>query len=177
MGLGQTLLTIMAMVLMGRLIIGTNAAVVNTGSIKDMAEYRITATSLGTSAIESASSLAFDQASVDTFITVDRINELTQADHLGPEAGETTQTTFNDVDDYNNFSRIDTIPNSAIFKTAVFVSYVTISGNTITTTTSKTFNKQITVYVTSDYLLDYTMVPPKKDTLTFKTVFSYWYFR
>ncbi len=114
---------------------------------------------------------------VDTFITADRISELTPSDHLGPETGETTSITFNDVDDYNNYSRIDTIPNSAIFKTAVFVSYVQVSGNTITQTSSKTFNKEITVYVTSDYLLDYTMEPPKKDTLTFRTVFSYWYFR
>jgi hypothetical protein len=177
MGLGQTLLTILAMMLMGRLIIGTNAAVVNTGSVKDMAEYRITATSLGTSAIESATALAFDQASVDTFITATRINELTPYDHLGPEAGETGSTTFNDVDDYNNFSRIDTIPNSAIFKTTTQVSYVNIVSNAIVPTNSKTFNKLIKVYVTSDYLVDYTTTPPTPDTLTFSTVFAYWYFR
>ena len=162
---------------MGRLVVGTNASVLNTGSIKDMAEYRITATSLGTSAIEAASALAFDEASVDTFITVSRINELTPYDHLGPETGESSATAFNDVDDYDHYSRIDTIPNSAIFKTAVFVSYVTVAGNVISQTTSKTFNKEITVYVTSDYLVDYTTTPPKKDTLTFRTVFSYWYFR
>jgi hypothetical protein len=177
MGTGQTLLTIMAMMLMGRLIIGTNASVVNTGSIKDMAEYRITATSLGTSAIEAASALAFDQASVDTFITADRINELTPSGQLGPDPGETTQAMFNDVDDYNHFSRIDTIPNSAIFKTAVSVSYVNVGANQVSVTTGKTFNKLITVYVTSDFLVDYTTTPPKPDTLTFRTVFSYWYFR
>lgn len=177
MGLGQTLLTIMAMTLMGRLIIGVNASVLNTGSVKDMAEYRITATSLGTSAIESATALAYDEASVDTFITATRINELTNASVLGPEAGETGPTSFNDVDDYNGYTRIDTIPNSAIFKTEVKVNYVDIVANEIVPTNAKKFNKLITVYMTSDYLVDYTSTPPKKDTLKFSTVFSYWYFR
>ncbi len=176
MGLGQTLLTIMAMVLMGRMIVSTNASVVNTGSVKDMAEYRITATSLGTSAIESATSLAFDEASVDTFITATRINELTASGQLGPELGETTPTLFNDVDDYNGYSRTDTIPNSAIFTTSMKVNYVNVAANTMAPTTTKTFNKMITVYVTSDFLVDYTTTPPKPDTPTFRTVFSYWYF-
>jgi len=177
MGLGQTLLTIMAMVLMGRMIVSTNASVVNTGSVKDMAEYRITATSLGTSAIESATALAFDAASVDTFITATRINELTASGQLGPEYGETTPALFNDVDDYDGYTRVDTIPNSAIFTTSVRVDYVNVVSNSITPTTTKTFNKMITVYMTSDYLVDYTTTPPRKDTLTFRTVFSYWYFR
>lgn len=165
------------MVLMGRMVVSTNATVLDTRSIKDMAEYRVTATSLGTSAIEAASALSFDQASVDTFITLARIGELTASGSLGHEVGELAPTSFNDVDDYNNYSKIDTIANSAIFKTHMFVTYVTISGNVITQTSSKTFNKQITVYVTSDYLVNYTTTPPKKDTLTFSTVFSYWYFR
>jgi hypothetical protein len=167
----------MALMLMGRLIIGTNASVLNTGSVKDMAEYSITATSLGTSVIERANSLAFDAASVDTFITAARISELTAAGSLGPESGETTSAMFNDIDDYNNYSKTDTIPNSAIFRTNVKVSYIAVASNAMTTTTAKTFNKMITVYVTSDYLVDYSRTPPAKDTLTFRTVFSYWYFR
>lgn len=177
MGLGQTLLALMAVMLMGRLIIGTNASVLNTGSVKDMAEYSITATSLGTSVIEKAKSLAFDQASVDTFITAARINELTASNSLGPDVGESTSALFNDIDDYNNYSHIDTIPNSAIFRTDVKVSYVNVASNTMTSTASRSFNKKITVYVTSDYLVDYSMTPAAKDTLTFETVFSYWYFR
>jgi hypothetical protein len=177
MGSGQTFLTLMALMLMGRLIIGTNSSLLNTGSGKDMAEYTITATSLGVSVIERAKALAFDAASVDTFITAARINELTPSNQLGPEIGETASAMFNDIDDFNNYARIDTIPNSAIFKTAVKVSYIDVASNEMTPTSSKTFKKMITVYVTSDYLVNYTMNPPTKDTLTFRTVFSYWYFR
>jgi hypothetical protein len=177
MGLGQTLLTIMALMLMGRIILSTNTATLNSGFTKDIAEYRITATSLGTSTLENANALAFDEASVDTFLTQSRINELTASNSLGPDAGETDPTLFDDIDDYNNYVKIDTVTNSAIFNTMVSVSYITVSSGTISTTTSKTFNKMITVKVTSDYLLDYSSDPPKRDTLQFRSIFSYWYFR
>ncbi len=177
MGLGQTLLTIMALMLMGRIILSTNTSTLNSGFSKDIAEYRITATSLGTSAMETASALAFDQASVDTFLTYSRINELTASNLLGPEAGETSTFSYNDIDDYNNYVKIDTVTNSAIFRTMIFVNYVNVSSSAITVTTSKTFNKMISVKVTSDYLLDYSSDPPKRDTLQFNSIFCYWYFR
>lgn len=177
MGLGQTLLTIMALMLMGRLILSTNTTTLDAGFTKDMAEYRITATSLGTSLLEYANGLAFDEATVDTFLLASQISSLTASTSFGPETGESGPTTFDDIDDYHNFVRIDTITNSGIFKTTAKVQYIDISGNVISTTTSKKFNKQITVYVTSDYLVDYSVSPPKPDTLKFQSIFSYWYFR
>lgn len=177
MGLGQTLLTIMALMLMGRLILSVNTTTLDAGFTKDMAEYRITATSLGTSLLEYANGLAFDEATVDTFLLPTQISSLTSAANFGPDAGETGITTFDDIDDYHNFVRIDTIPNSGIFKSWGEVNYLDISGNTLSVTTSKRFTKQITVYVTSDFLIDYSVDPPQADTLKFKTLFSYWYFR
>jgi len=47
----------------------------------------------------------------------------------------------------------------------------------MSTTTTKTFNKLVTVYVTSDYLVDYSVTPTRPDTLRFKQIFSYWNFR
>jgi hypothetical protein len=60
MGLGQTMLTIMALVLLGRIVLSINTTTLDVGFTKDMAEYRITATSLGTSMLEQTSALAFD---------------------------------------------------------------------------------------------------------------------
>lgn len=177
MGLGQTLLTIMALMLMGRLVLNVNGTTLDAGFAKDMAEYRITATSLGTSMLESANSLAFDEATVDTFLLVTEVGSLTDKALFGADSGETNYTLFDDVDDFHDYSRIDTVQNSAIFKVQGKVDYLDVSGNTLSVTSAKRFNKLITVYVTSDYLVDYSVDPPKPDTLVFKSIFSYWYFR
>ncbi len=177
MGLGQTLLTIMALVLMGRLVLNVNSSTLDAGFTKDMAEYRITATSLGTSLLESANSLAFDEATVDTFLLESQISSLTDTSSFGPDSGEVNNTLFDDVDDYNGYVKIDTVQNSAIFKVQAKVNYLDVSGSTLSVTAAKRFNKLISVYVTSDYLVDYSVDPPRPDTLVFKSIFSYWYFR
>jgi hypothetical protein len=178
MGLGQTLLTIMALMLMGRLILTVNRTVLETGSTKDVAEYRITATSLGTSLLEYTHDLAFDEATVDTFLTSSQSSSLTAAASFGAETGETSYTLFDDLDDYHNYTKIDTIPNSAIFYTSVEVQYLSVTPpSTIATTTTKSFSKIITVKVTSPYMMDYSLNTPLQDTLKFQSIFSYWYFR
>ncbi|MHB1048868.1 MAG: hypothetical protein ACYC09_02215 [Bacteroidota bacterium] len=177
MGLGQTLLTIMALMMMGRLILNVNTMTLDAGFTKDMSEYRITATSLGTSLLEHANSLAYDEATVDTFLLATEISSLTAFADFGPEVDETSALLFDDIDDYHNYERIDTLENSAIFKTRGYIEFLQISGSTLSTSTTKSFNKMVTVYVTSDYLVDYSVNPPRPDTLEFKSVFSYWYFR
>ena len=116
MGLGQTLLTIMSLVLMGRLVLNINGTTLDAGLAKDMAEYRITATSLGTSLLESANSLKFDEATVDTFLLATQISSLTSKDSLGPDFGELNYIDFDDVDDFNNYDTTEAISNSATFK-------------------------------------------------------------
>jgi hypothetical protein len=178
MGLGQTLLTIMALMLMGRLILNVNRTTLESGSVKDVAEYRIAATSLGTSMLEFANDLAFDEATVDTFLTNAQISSLTAAASFGPDAGESSYSTFDDIDDYHGYVKVDTIPNSAIFYTSCRVEFLNVvPPSTVAVTTSKKWNKQITIYVSSPYMVDYQLEPPKPDTLKFVSVFSYWYFR
>ncbi|MFA6456292.1 MAG: hypothetical protein WCW40_05665 [Bacteroidota bacterium] len=172
----------MALMLMGRLILTVNRTTLETGSTKDVAEYRITATSLGVSLLESAHDLAFDEATVDTFLTSSQISSLTAAASFGAETGESNYALFDDIDDYHGYIRIDTIPNSAIFMSTARVEYLSVTPpSTVTTTTTRSFNKLITVYVTSPYMVDYSTVDstetPVQDTLKFQSVFSYWYFR
>lgn len=175
MGLGQTMLTIMALMLMGRIILSINTTTLDSGFTKDMAEYRITATSLGTSMLEETSALSFDEATTDS--TIYATSMLTTASNLGPDAGETTVNDYDDIDDYRNYIRIDTLTNSAVYKTRVLVNYVTISGSDIVTTTTKGFSKEVVVEVMSDFLVDYSKTPPRPDTLRFKQIYSYWNFR
>lgn len=169
------MLTIMALILMGRMILSVNTTTLDVGFTKDMSEYRITATSLGTSMLEKASNLAFDEKSVDAEISA--TSGLTAAASLGKETGETTESKFDDIDDYNNYVSIDTLSTSATYKSRVTLVYVLISSNVISVSASQTYSKRMTVDVTSDYLVDYSVNPPRPDTLRFQQIFSYWYFR
>lgn len=175
MGLGQTLLTIMGLILMGRLILSINTTTLDTGFSKDMAEYRITGTSLGTSMLEKAGNLAFDENSTEAEITV--VSGFKAPASLGKDAGETIETHFDDLDDYHNYSIVETLQTSATFRSRVTVQYVSIASNVISVSATQTYAKMLTVDVTSDYLIDYSVSPPRPDTLRFKEIFSYWYFR
>ncbi len=165
MGTGQTLLTIMAMMMLSRMALSVNSSNAQGGAAVEMAAYRITATSLGTSLIEEATGLAFDQKS-DT-VGISNASSFTPTISLGPESGD-HYPGYNDCDDFNGLHKIDSLAGSAIFITDVKVEYVTISGNAIVVSGSQTYNKRITVSVSSKSM---------PDTLKFYNVFSYWYFR
>lgn len=163
----------MALMLMGRLILSVNTTTLDVGYAKDMAEYRIIGTSLGTSMIEQSNALAYDETTVDTNVTSTTM--LTAAASFGPDGLEVPNT-FDDIDDFHNFVKFDTL-QSVVYRSKILVSYLNVTSSSMTTTTTRTYSKQITVEVTSDYLVDYTVNPPRPDTLRFRTVFSYWFFR
>jgi hypothetical protein len=165
MGTGQTLLTIMAMMMLSRMVLSVNNENAQSGGSIEMAAYRITATSLGTSVIEEATGLAFDEKS-DT-VGISTPSSFTAATALGPESGE-VYPHFDDFDDFNGLHRIDSLSGSAIFVTDVTVQYVNINNNVITVANTQTYNKQITVKVSSKWMTD---------TLKFYNIMSYWFFR
>lgn len=196
MGLGQTLLTIMALMLMGRLILSTNTLVLDTGMMKDLAAYRIAATSFGISRLEKIEGNRFDESSTDS-VEVYTISELSTYANFGParDAGEsaTNEDTFDDVDDWSTFVHRDTI-NYIPYKDSVTVEYDSLfysAGPPIVArvdrTTNRTFIKRIIVRVTSPYLIDYSTLididgdgiqdDPKPDTLRFERIVGYWYMR
>ena len=167
MGLGQMLLAILAMAVFGRILLGVNThSADNNESIKS-SEYIIMATSLGTSMLERAQGLSFDEQTISADISTPAALSAT----LGPEGGE-TENTFDDFDDYNNFTKT-VVGDSVLFKTATFtvrslVDYVDMGGGAIVTSGARTYHKRLRVTVSSPYL---------QDSLRFSTVYSYWYFR
>lgn len=196
MGLGQTLLTIMALMLMGRLILSTNTLTLDTGMMKDLAEYRIAGTSFGISRLEKIESKRFDESSTDS-LEVYTPNELTTYANFGPgvESGEiaTDETTFDDVDDFHEVVNRDTI-NGIPYQDSVSVEYDTLyyaAGPPIIAridrSPNRSFTKRIIVRVTGPYLIDYTSLidsdgdgevdDPKPDTLRFERIIGYWYMR
>jgi hypothetical protein len=170
MGLGQTLLSVFALALLGTVILMMNNTVMDSGSAIESTEYMIMATSLGISQIESASGKAFDENTVSSDVSA--VTALSTS--LGTNTGESwaNPNTFDDYDDYNGYNKWvngDTVTfRSANYFVRDSVDYVQITGNTVVTSASRTYHKRLRVWVSSPFM---------KDTLKFQSIYSYWYFR
>ena len=170
MGLGQTMMSVMAMGMLATILLTVNTNTGDNNQAIQMSEYRIMAASLATSTIERATGLAFDENTVAS--DVPSVGSLSAT--LGRETGEvdSLENTFDDFDDYNGFHKWvkgDTVFfRSADFRVWSDVRYVMISGDSVIQTVGQTYTKRLTVYVTSPYM---------NDTLRYQTLYSYWFFR
>ncbi|MGA9119225.1 MAG: hypothetical protein WB699_07635 [Bacteroidota bacterium] len=176
MGTGQTMLTIFALALLGMLFLTNNRNTLDQRESIESAEWEILASSLATSLVERATGLAFDQNTVSS--DVSSPNSLTPVPSLGGEgAAETVgpyrEARFNDFDDYNNFKKDVSGDTLAVGGTANFhirsrVQYVAIVGDHIDSSSVRTYHKRLTVWVWSESM---------RDTVSYQTIYSYWYFR
>jgi len=166
MNTGQMIMTLGAMLLLSVIMLRVNTANLTNETIRDNSQYGVLATSISTSIIEEAQSKAFDEKT-DT-MNVTALTQLTSA--LGPETGE-IESTFDDFDDYNNFTKRDSTMPSATFDISCQVVYVE-PGNIEGSTSNRTWNKKIIVTITRPVSAD-------SSELVLKTssIFSYWYFR
>ena len=170
MNTGESLFSIGALLLLSLTVLRVNNTILTTDSTLIDSKLGLLATSLGTSIIEEANKKAFDANTVGNPIT--DLSLLTAPGGLGPGAGESSPETFNDFDDFNGYTRHYTeaeIP-AASFDLRCEVCYVTptnVDGKSF----SKTWHKKITVYVTSPF------INGGQDTVTFSSVYSYWFFR
>lgn len=164
MGSGQLLLTLGGMILLTLTIINTNKSILITGDVINSTKFGILATSLAVSQLEEASSKAFDEKTETSGI--DNVANMTAANLLGPETGE-TYPNFDDFDDYNNFVKVDSTLPSAVYtiKCSVFYVQDTDPGTKVST---QTWHKTMQVMVYS---------PSMPDTIKMSTIYSYWYYR
>src|SRR3990172_5739399 len=125
MGLGQTLLTILSLVIMGRIILSMNTTTLDTGMMKDLAEYRIVASSYGVSRLENIESQRFDERSEDELKDTSVVSF---SSRFGPgkdsviERGLDRRWPFDDVDDYHGFDTTLVI-NGVEYKDSTVVTY------------------------------------------------------
>jgi len=173
MGLGQTMMTVLAMGMLATVMLTVNTNTQDNNNAVQISQYRIMAASLATSTLQRATGLAFDQNTVSAPANTE--SDLTQANALGVETGETDtlENSFNDFDDYAHFHKWvkgDTVFfRSADFYVWSTVDYVKITANAVVTAgNTRTFSKRIQVFVASPYMTD---------TISATTVYSYWYFR
>ena len=164
MGTGQMLLTMSAMILLSMVILRTNTSFLMTDSVLYDTKFEVLAVSIGTSLIEEANSKAFDTETDTT--TVASTGDLTLASTLGPESGE-TYLIYNDFDDFNGYTRVDSSMPSANFNISCRVSYVG-QDNPDLELSLRTWHKKITVDVSSISMTD---------TISMSSIYSYWFFR
>jgi len=167
MNTGQTIFALAALSLLLTIVTSMYKTFSNTDKDLMKSEIGITAISLATSLIESAQGKAFDKATDTT--DVSSLSVLTDPGSLGRETGElnAADSTFNDFDDFNYYSRVDSFARSGKFYTTARVVYIDPAAPN-TASASKTWNKKLTVTVVS---------PTMQDTIKMDYIFSYWYFR
>jgi len=168
MSSGQQLLVLGAIILFSIFILGIfTTENVNTKTTITNAAI-ITATGVAQNLLEQIQTEAFDSATVSKAVSTP--NSLTPPSSLGPDPGETSVTKFNDIDDYNGYTEIDTIGTVAlggifsIFNVKAQVSYCTKMNPDVPSSVS-TFSKKIDISVYNKYLID---------TLKLSKVISYY---
>lgn len=156
---GNYLLTAGALGLMGLLILTISNSVLNNEITVTESEVVITGISLCQSLIDEIETKAFDEAEVNG--TVSSTSDLTSS--LGAESGENVSTpdtssaqafssltVFDDIDDYNNYTRKVDTEIAENYTITCVVEYVN-PDNPNNTSGSKTYCKRITVTATSPF--------------------------
>jgi hypothetical protein len=158
MNLGQSLFAIGALILLSLNIFSVNNRILGTDEVALNSKIGVLATSIGTSTIEEASKLPFDENTKDDGVS--KVDQLTQ--NLGAEAVGVRD----DFDDYNGFVQKDTI-FTIPFTSICRVNYIkTNDPNGFTN--DRTWHKKLTIRIST---------PFSKDTVEMSTIYSYWYFR
>lgn len=161
MSSGQQILTIFAISLLSILILNVYRSNSTRSETTLYDEAVITGTGIAQSMTNEIDSKAFDEKTIAQAVT--DTDSLTLPGSLGPDSGETLSTQFDDIDDYNNYSRIDSLSRLGAFKTDVKVYYIAKMSPTVKSN-SPTFSKEVDIYVTNFSL---------RDTLKFKRIISY----
>ena len=164
----QMFLALGAALLLSLIILTTNTKTLLTEDVMYDSNFGITATSIASSVIEDASKKRFDNIFYVDSTRVYNSSDFTPPGSLGVDSGEviTDSHTFNDFDDYNGYSGVDSTMPSAIFSFSSIVSYVNQNTPDISINT-QSFHKKITVKVWSESM---------KDTMVMSSIFSYWSF-
>ena len=150
MNLGETMLVLGALVIFTVSSVYLNESKLENTERIMVAEFKATALELAQSFIEEAGAKSFDEASTGG-IPTDLPAGFTAAGSLGPESGE-TYPLFDDVDDFNNWTRAIVTPR-ADYTVSARVSYAD-SISYSAGYAGKTFYKVMSVSVKSLYFND-----------------------
>ncbi len=112
-------------------------------------EAVIVSAELGDSFLNELTRIAFDENTVSA--SIDTLTSLTLASALGPESDETNASKYDDIDDYDGYTKTDSLNKLGIFTTDIDVYYVDESSPD-TKSSSRKFLKRIDIEITNAYL-------------------------
>ncbi|MEK7727062.1 MAG: hypothetical protein AAB354_01550 [candidate division KSB1 bacterium] len=147
MGQRELLLLLGAITIFGTAALNVRRFMVDQDESMLQRQFEVYAVSLAQSYIEEAKVKDFDANATDP--ASPDPNDFTNPPALGPEVGE-TYASFNDVDDYEGFSKIDST-SIGEFNVAIQARYVQDSNPNLAVN-NRTFYKKIMVTVTHDFL-------------------------
>ena len=144
----QSMLAIGSLFLLSLVSLNFNSALLHSNTAELENKVYLTAFSLADDVIEEIKQKAFDEKTV-VFPTVNPLT-LTPSQSLGAESGE-IYPYYNDIDDYNNYSRDADAPHSEKYHISTKVYYVSETNPDLKSST-QTFYKKVDVTVSSPYL-------------------------
>ena len=147
----EMILLILAGIILGAIMLGENSANETTSDTLVTSQEGINAVSIANSYVDkvSSASIAFDQWTIANSVaptSADSAAELSNLTALHPDAGETYQNQFNDVDDFNGLDTIVTVADVGNFHVHCDVQYYDPATDNVTS--AKTWFKRFTVTVT-----------------------------
>ena len=157
MNTGQLLLVVGALALLSTLALSINSTILNAYVVSYDSEATIDAISIGQTMVDEIMKMSFDSITV-TSKTITDPSQCTPAARLGVDldsektvpayetAPFTSDSLFNDVDDYNHYSRIVSTPHLGNFTVTDTVFYVT-DGSLNTPSATQTWFKKVIVTV------------------------------
>lgn len=151
MNTGQTLLVTVGLLLFTIFVLTVYRTTTSRFAIAIANESILTGTAIAQSMIDEIVQKSFDEKVLGSnFSTPD---SLTPLNLLGPDIGENDITTFDDIDDFNGYKRVDSLQRLGNFKVQVQVYYVNPNSPDQKSLT-KTFAKKIEVYIINNFLTD-----------------------
>jgi len=160
LGKVQYILIAGVMFLVSQMSLTVNSRILQMKSLSTENESILAATSFAQSFLREVASRKYDERAIGKKIT--REDSLTAVASLGPDYGE-GYSTFDDIDDFNGYTRSITNDRLGTFNMSVDVSYAN-KASLGTTSSLRTFMKNVTVTISGPYL-------PKD--IVMKTVVSY----
>ncbi|RMG40424.1 MAG: hypothetical protein D6732_03265, partial [Methanobacteriota archaeon] len=128
--------------------------------------------------IEQANAYYFDEASTDT-LTEKKLSDFTAPNNLGFEAND--NNIVDDIDDFNNYTVIDTGRSGVVYKLMFDVDYVKVKNSgEVVTSNKRQYYKRLQIAVVDNYndplIYHYEGTQKVKDTLRVSFIFGYWFY-
>lgn len=151
MNTGQTLLVTVGLLLFTIFVLTVYRTTTSRFAFAIANEALLTGSGIAQSLIDEISVKNFDEKTINKVVSIP--DSLTPPNLLGPDAGETDVSKFDDVDDYKGYHRTETLARLGNFDSWVNVYYVN-PNNPDQMSLSRTFAKKVEVFVRNNFVTD-----------------------